>query len=67
MAEARRAFASLRGILTTRLETLSEPGSPLFQARHATLLSTEVFGDDVCLCYALGEGEAEGEEAASGE
>ena len=41
--------------------------SPLFQARHATLLSTEVLGDDVCLCYALGEGEAEGEEAASGE
>ena len=41
--------------------------SPLFQARHATLLSTEVLGDDVCLCYALGEGEGEGEVAASGE
>ncbi|EOD25628.1 hypothetical protein EMIHUDRAFT_457487 [Emiliania huxleyi CCMP1516] len=37
------------------------------RARHATLLSTEVLGDDVCLCYALGEGEVGGEVAASGE
>lgn len=41
--------------------------STMAEARHATLLSTEVLGDDVCLCYALGEGEVEGEVAASRE
>ena len=67
MAEARRAFASLRGISPPVSKPSRNLDSPLFQARHATLLSTEVLGDDVCLCYALGEGEAEGEGAANGE